>query len=279
MYVSQSTSPSLLRLCLFLDRIAAIAVASQAFSSTIPIPAAFAACSYAMAPPLISAIEQNLIDMRPSPRIEVETILETALSEERIATFLGKKGPSGRRAIGLAPGYTSAGKLTILAMAVESRVLLIQFRAKSKKDSDVVIASRKRLQDQLLSNEDNALFAFDMAMVAAVLYYEARLRVERAFDVQDTCTCKDNRVPLNAVTFALNSTSFRPYSSNIANLFEGDSIWDSSKHAATTALALRAWLSSYLPTIPDMEERYMDAKSINLNDPVKWPDAVSDLPT
>lgn len=67
------------------------------------------------------------------------------------------------------------------------------------------------------------------------------------------------------------------YAANITNTFAGDSLWDSSKPATTTTLALRAWLSCYVPTIPDMEERYRDAKPINLKSTEKWPEPVSDL--
>ncbi|KAJ3537021.1 hypothetical protein NM688_g6751 [Phlebia brevispora] len=205
------------------------------------------------------------------PRIQYETLFETDVTRQHIQDLLGGAPPSKPRAIGLSPGYTPAGNLTVLAVAVETKVLLIQFRSKLKKDTDAVITARELLQKELLSGENNVLFAFDAAVVAANLYYDTHLRVQNAIDIQDGCPCKENRIPTNAVEFALNTTGYSAYRSNITDAFKAN-IYDPSKPATTTAIVLKAWLSGFLPGIADMEERFREVKSINLNNTETWPE-------
>ena len=208
-------------------------------------------------------LDQNLINMRSSPRLQATTILETDLTYESLQDFLG---PSSNipRTIGLSPGYTSAGNLTVLAVAVRTDILVIRFRAKSQKDSNAVVVARQMLQENLLSNDNNVLFSFDMAPLAMALWYNTQLRVNNAVDIQDACTgCKDNRVHANAVEFSLKMTSYEPYRSNISDIFES-MLWDQQKKPTTMSIALRAWLAGFLPMLPEMEETFRDARKINL---------------
>lgn len=222
-----------------------------------------------MAPSVIT-IEQNFINM-PNARLQVETIFETDLSTESITGLLNL-APSVPRAVGLAPGYTPAGLLTVLAIAVNSKVLLVQFRSKSKKDTDPIREARQTIQRELFGSTDNVFFAFNMAILAATLYLDTGLRVEHAVDIQDGCSCKENRVPANAVEFALNTTKHRAYKPNISAAFEED-VWDPARPPTTSLLALKAWLSGFLPGIADMEERFREVAQINLTIE-KWPDVV-----
>ncbi|THG99082.1 hypothetical protein EW026_g3215 [Hermanssonia centrifuga] len=211
-------------------------------------------------------IEQHFLNMR-YPRLEVQTVMETDLTSDSLNAILFGNSKSDApssipRAVGLAPGYTSAGKLTVIAVAVKARVLLIQFRSEIKKGTDVVVAARQLLHDELLCHDGNALFAFDMGPLAMALYLDHGLYVRNAIDVQSACTCKGNRDPANAVEFAIGTTSYKVYRANITDAFSS-SLWDPSKPPSTTSVALKAWLAAWLPEVADMEERLREVKSID----------------
>ena len=232
----------------------------------------------------IRAIDQNLINM-PFPRIQVQTVLETEVTEELLNDLLGQSQTTPRT-VGLAVGYITTRNgptLAVLAIAVHARVLLLRFRSaairtntqmKSKQKPEVV-AAREIIQSKLLANGDNILYAFDLAAVAASLYLYTDLRVENAVDIQDGCKCKDNRVPVKAVEFALNMTGYRPNLGNITKLFDSDE-WDEAKFVTTTSVALKAWLGSFLPTISEMEEILREVKRVDLT-AAAWPDDVSPI--
>ncbi|PSS19948.1 hypothetical protein PHLCEN_2v3121 [Hermanssonia centrifuga] len=211
-------------------------------------------------------IEQHFLNMR-YPRLEVQTVMETDLTSDSLNAILFGNSKSDApssipRAVGLAPGYTSAGKLTVIAVAVKARVLLIQFRSEVKKGTDVVVAARQLLHDELLCHDGNALFAFDMGPLAMALYLDHGLYVRNAIDVQSACTCKGNRDPANAVEFAIGTTSYKVYRANVTDAFSS-SLWDPSKPPSTTSVALKAWLAAWLPEVADMEERLREVQPID----------------
>ena len=60
---------------------------------------------------------------------------------------------------------------------------------------------------------------------------------------------------------------------NIAQAFES-SEWDQNKPATTISIALKAWLSAWIATIGDMEEKLSGVRRVNLVK-INWPDEVS----
>ena len=226
-----------------------------------------------MAPP-IQMIEQNFIDMHHD-RLTVETILESAVTADTISKLLADA--PAPRAIGLAPGYTTAGKLLVLAIAVRSKIVLIHLQTspRSKKQQEAVAAARGVIQRELLAGRDNSLYCFDMAPLAANLFLATRLRVHNAIDVQAACDVKDNRVPGIAIEYAVNLTRYRVNKVNIDRAFSTD-LWDPEKALTTTSVAQRAWVASFLPTIGEMEEKFRAVKPIHL-DAAHWPDEVSNV--
>lgn len=215
-------------------------------------------------PPPVRAFEQNLLNA-PTPRITVETIWETDVTPAKLNTYLNyaQRKP---RPIGLAGAYTAARRLTVLAVAVGSNVLLIRLRNSGKASRDIE-ASRKLLMDELLCRPDNFLHAFDMHILALALYSEAHLLVSNAIDIQSACSCKDsdNRVLVaNAVAFAVASTRYPAiHRANIDATFANE-MWDERK--PPSALAFRAWLAAYLPLVGDMEQRFGEVAKINTSD-------------
>lgn len=192
------------------------------------------------------------------PLITAETVWETELTSERLDALLDG-AHTKPRAVGLAPGYTPAGRLAVLAVAVGQNVLLIRFKSQSKVSAAVVDA-RKLLKEALLCNDANRLHAFDGAPLALSLYADRDLRIAGLVDIQSGCTCKDNRVVANAVEFAMSSTEKPGIArGNIETAF-ANQVYDEAKPAP---VALKAWLAGYLPTVSDMEQRFGDVAKIN----------------
>lgn len=202
----------------------------------------------------VRQFDQNFLNA-PTPRISVESLWETELTSDKLATYLNS-AQRKPRPVGLAGGNTPAGRLTILAVAVGSRVLLIRFRNREKASQ----AARKLLKDELLCSPKNILHAFDMGPLALSLYSDMHLLVTNAVDIQSACSCKENRVVANAVQFAVASTKYSGiHRTNIDTAFGSDA-WDEDK---PSSLALKAWLAAYLPLVGDMEQRFGEAPKIN----------------
>jgi hypothetical protein len=221
--------------------------------------------------PATQRIEQNLLDTRIGP-LEVISILETDLTDEKISSLLVGKPPTdaddvpdvvGPIDIGIAGGYTASGTLSTLAVCVLSTIFLIQFRSKTKATNEAVTASRKLLQDSILCRPDVSLFAFDLAPLALALYYDHGLLLESGVDVQSGCTCEDPRNYVEAIQFATASTQVtKIYHDNIRNAF-ASKVRDVEKPETSRTLALRSWLAGYLPTLGDMKERLGEVPKIN----------------
>ncbi|GJE88613.1 AAA domain-containing protein [Phanerochaete sordida] len=202
----------------------------------------------APSPAAAREFEQNLLNA-PTPRITVETLWETDLTADKLTAHL-ESAQRVPRPVGLAGGYTSAGKLTVLAVAVGSNVLLVRLRNAGKVAN--LDTARTLLKDELLCSAANLLHAFDMHTLALSLYSDARLPIANAIDIQSACTCDSNRVVANAVEFAMTSTKHSGiYRANIDATF-GSEVWDERK---PSPLAFKAWLAGYIPLVGDMELR------------------------
>ncbi|PCH42407.1 nucleoside triphosphate hydrolase protein [Wolfiporia cocos MD-104 SS10] len=208
------------------------------------------------------SIEQNLIDDNLPP-IRMQFMLETALSEDTIQEFLG---PHARYPIkiGLSPAYAESGMLAALAMAIDTRSLVVQFHGKQKAERESVKKARALLQSSILCHDDCILYAFDLGPLGTALFYDHGLHMLRGIDVQSACSNSDapgGNSPLAAIVFALGDKK-QAIKSNVRQAF-ADSSWDAAR---TAPLVLRAWIASYLPTISDMEEKFNAVKPVNTKD-------------
>lgn len=218
--------------------------------------------------PTVRQLQQNLVNTNHAP-LEVTSLLETELDEEKIAHLLGKTidtlASENPFTIGLSGGYTSSGILSTLAVAVGSKVFLIQFRSKTKSSDAAVTEARKLLTDYILCRPQagTTLYAFDLAPLALQLYGDHSLLIENGVDVQSGCACADQRDPVAATKFATTSTKVaKIYSDNIRDAFSSAAL-DQAKPETSRALGLRAWLASFVPTLGDMEERFREVPKIN----------------
>ena len=192
-----------------------------------------------------------------------ETIWDDAVTSEMLAEFL-KDAPTKPRHIGLAAGYVNTGRLMALAVALGSNVRLIRFR--NARESESLSHGRQILQDELLCSPDNLFYAFNMELIALSLYYDQRLRLTGAIDIQSGCTSEEDttRDVAQAVKFAVSSTkSPGIYQTNIDKAFK-EQLWD-EKHSPRI-VTLRAWLAGFLPSVSDMELRFAEVPRMNTLD-------------
>ncbi|KAH9903023.1 P-loop containing nucleoside triphosphate hydrolase protein [Cubamyces lactineus] len=197
-------------------------------------------------------IYQNLIDDDYDPIVVREEVLESKLSKEMFDDLF--KDISPPRFIGLAPIYTDNGTLTRLAVAVKTKVIVIQFHAKGK--GAAAYKGREILSSEVLCNPDVHLLAFGCDKLAIALYHDQNIRIRNAIDVQSVCS--KGRQPLAAIEFAAGDT-IAIMKENIQATFES-STWDSKR---ISALALQAWVAQCLPYLPAMEDRFQAAKRID----------------
>ncbi|KAI0661728.1 P-loop containing nucleoside triphosphate hydrolase protein [Cubamyces menziesii] len=202
--------------------------------------------------PRTRTIYQNLIDDDYDPIVVQEDILESKLTKETFDDLL--KDLPTPRFVGLAPIYTDSGTLTRLAVAVRTKIIVIQFHAKGK--GAAAYKGREILSSEVLCNPDVLLLAFSCDKLAIALYHDQNIRVRNAIDVQSACS--KGRQPLAAIAFAAGD-DITIMKENIQATFES-STWDSKR---VSTLALQAWVAQCLPSFPAMEDRFQAAKRID----------------
>jgi hypothetical protein len=206
-------------------------------------------------------IYQNLIDEDEGPIQTYGPVLESALTPDDLEPFLEK-------AVGLSGVYTKSGKLTLLAIADQSRrVLIIQFhstqsdtRGKNRGPSAngttvAASAGRKLLEDSLLCRATGDIYAFDLAPLALSLYLDHELRITNGVDIQTGCPTKRARDPLTSIKFAWGDPAV-VYDVNIRPVFEQMELDPNDAKRTETNLVQRAWVSQRLSTLRDMEPRF-----------------------
>lgn len=197
------------------------------------------------------------------PQILAQTVWDDEVTSESLAEFL-KDAPTKPRHIGLAAGYTNAGRLTALAVALGPNVRLVRFR--NNRESETLSPGRQALADELFCNPNNLFYAFDMGPIALSLYYDQRLRLTGAIDIQSGCTGEENatRDVSQAVSFAVSSTKSPNISSTNIDAAFKEQPWDEKK--SPRILPLRAWLAGFVPSVSDMELRFAEVPRINTFD-------------
>ena len=204
-------------------------------------------------------LEQNLLDVYHPP-IVVEHVDEVDLTDELLNGYFANS--SEPRSIGMSATYTQKGKIAVLAIALARRVILVVFRATT---SEPVSVARSLLQERILVNEENNLYAFDIAPIALALFADRGLRLANGIDFQSVQGSRPDRDPVAAVKFIVTSSNTRYNAKNIQSIFKvEDTIWDASNRQCETLLALRAWVASYLPTSNGFaEDKFREVKRID----------------
>ncbi|KAI0784598.1 hypothetical protein C8Q75DRAFT_389817 [Abortiporus biennis] len=206
-----------------------------------------------MASKLVFSIDQNFLDIY-TPRINVQYLQENAVTEEILTEFM--QGIPTPRAIGCAPAFTTKGSLTVVALAVKSKALLIELSSNNRRQSNEK-SGRQLIQDLILCNPDCMIYALDLIYIALGLY-DRGMRLHHGVDIQSAVTGRSPRDPAFAIEFAMAAAKVHTQSANIRNAFLAE--WDPESPKSKTYLALRAWIACYLATVADFD--YIDNPAI-----------------
>lgn len=214
--------------------------------------------------PQIRTLYQNFIDTN-SPPIRQQTLLEAKLTEELLDDFLRSAPmfPNPIR-VGLSPAYNEKDQLVAIALATESKALVIQLGLRKDKKGSLP-KGREPLLTKILCNPDCMLYVFGIAQVALSLYLDHDLRILNGVNIESICPeSQDGFVsPLAAVKFAVGD-QWPIHEDNVKAAFQ-DKLWD-PKPAKHTSLALKAWLAAFLPAIPGQEEQFNTVRRVNTKD-------------
>jgi hypothetical protein len=213
-----------------------------------------------------TAIDQTFINEYVR-RLDVQRIHETELTDEILDEFLVDVGQY--RSIGLSPTYLS-GDLSLLAIANKYNVLLVKFYTEKTGRGPPSITvrpcsttARQLLEEKVLFLPHARIVAFDLAPLALLLHKEHRIRLMNGVDIQSCCPVKGRR-PFTSIKFAAGESELFPDNINAA-------FSDMEHSAGQMDVALRAWVSQYIPQLAGMEDRFEKAPKINMTaftDPV-----------
>jgi len=204
---------------------------------------------------------QTLIEKPDNNNIEARIVLEKELKTVDIQWLLGPGDVDSPRSVGISPSYSKSGGLPVLALAHDTRVLVIKFHGtKAYRDGNASgngtpsqppnLGRRNQLENELLCNPLYTLYAFDLAPLALSLRLHLHLHLTDAIDIQSVLKAPDRSI-MNAIRVVI-ADSFEILWSNITNAFERmlyePNNGKDSNHRALSDLVLvqRAWLSGYI---------------------------------
>lgn len=211
-----------------------------------------------MPPPRPVTILQTILD-GPQPSLNTplptHTFQESALGESDLLSVFDHPRP-----LGISPGYSDQGRLLSLAIADDKNCRIVEFwqpplaKAGRNRRSDngrqpisppqEVLDARKTLQEKILCRPGGDIFAFDMGPLAMSLYCDLDLRIANATDVQSAFSAVD-RKPLTAIEKTVGNTA-KIKKDNVRTLFLYP-VYDQEDRNRATDLAMRAWISQFLP--------------------------------
>lgn len=225
-------------------------------------------------------IHQNLVDEDIEP-ISTLTIHESSLTEELLLPFLNESP----RPIGISAAYSEArSQLLVLAIANQTKVLLLEFYSSKPNNakSDAPIKNRDytgrvMLQEKLLCRPIGNIFAFDLHEIVMALYQDHKIRLSNGIDIQSACPTIKDRHPITAIKALTRQQPVEKEDEEPLVTIWEDNIRDVFANMAhdpkrMSELALRAWISQYLPQLEGMEVMFANVKRI---DTLKLAEAVS----
>jgi hypothetical protein len=196
-------------------------------------------------------IQQNLF-MARHPLISVTNCPEEVLTPQQLGNFLQTVTVGGQ--VGLAPVYDAKCRLTKLAMATASQVLLITLSPKSSKKSEKTLV--RLALENMFSNPGVTAYAFKMDYVAAALFLNHGIHLAAGKHLLSV----SSRKQLDGLLAALGERRGVPLvKNNIIDLFRNEE--SSTNEPKTTAL--QAWAAYQAATMPQTCEPVVKLPVIN----------------
>lgn len=204
-------------------------------------------------------------------QIPIYTISDADICSKDILSVFNHSRP-----LGVSPGYLPNGKLVSLAIADDRNCRIVEFQQieassfkrnkSSGKASEKSLEGRTILQNEILCRTTGDIFAFDMAPLTMSLYSDLNMRITQAVDVQSAFPDIRERTPLAIVKDALKDCEGirKINEENIKRLFLKQ-VHDPEDNPRDwiTDLAMRAWLSQFLPTFGDGETTFAEVPRID----------------
>lgn len=233
-----------------------------------------------MAPILTLNVAQNILDgprcsgLLPTTRIPEEHILDSDLLK-----IFAHALP-----LGISPGYSETGRLLALSITDGKHCRIIEFQQPKRENRrqpvnnptwpENIIEGRKQLQDHVLCRAMGDIFAFDMGPLAMSLYCDLGLRITCAVDVQSAFSAI-SRKPLSAIRETLGEDSdsdeslvatekIKINTKNVKSLFLYP-VYDPADRNTVLDLAVRAWVSQFLPGFGNGAGVFDKVKRIDTN--------------
>lgn len=215
---------------------------------------------------------QDILDGREcSSRLPTIKITESDIAKDNLlANF------SGALSLGISPGYSQNGRLRALAITDGKGCCIVEFMEPKQRRPQAdktalpkdVVDGRKYLQDQVLCRNEGHIFAFDMAPLAMSLYCDLDVRIAGAVDIQSAFSAVD-RKPLSAIEESLGANTdidspqrIKINPENVKRLFLHPS-YDPQDRNTMVDLAVRAWVSQFLPGYQNGEETFGKVRKID----------------
>lgn len=216
-------------------------------------------------PPISTfTVAQDILDgPKCSGLLPTERLQEENLADSDLFRIFAHTLP-----LGISPGYSQTGQLLALSITDGRQCRIVEFQVHQPKRENGrrpqadkpmlptnIVEMRKKLQDRILCRPMGDVFAFDMGPLAMSLYCDLGLRISRAVDVQSAFSAVD-RKPISAIREALGQDSddeslspserIKINTENVKNLFLYP-VYDSNDRNTAVDLAVRAWVSQFLP--------------------------------
>lgn len=215
---------------------------------------------------------QDILDGREcSTRLPTFIIPESDIMKDDLLADFAHALP-----LGISPGYSQSGRLLALAITDGKRCCIVEFteprgNRRSQAGKAIlpkgVVDGRKYLQDQILCRNEGDIFAFDMAPLAMSLFCDLGVRIAGAVDIQSAFSAVD-RKPLSAIEESLGTKTdidspqkIKINPENVKRLFLYP-VYDSTRNTMVD-LAVRAWVSQFLPGYQNGEQTFAKVRKID----------------
>ncbi|KAJ7650184.1 hypothetical protein FB45DRAFT_11712 [Roridomyces roridus] len=194
------------------------------------------------------------------PPIRVHPIHESNLTQTLVQQFLDAVPTNG--AVGVAPLYDRFFNLTAIALSAPERVLLVHLNTKAEhprpRKGKNNASGRELLANLILCSERYTKYALFMDLVALSLFFNHRLRISHAVDLQDAV--QDGRGSVAALVSIAGGEAMLN-KANLTRLF----VNDENEGVPIADLALQAWFLGRAASSAKLEMRVKHVVRIHTN--------------
>lgn len=198
------------------------------------------------------------IFIKTYPPIEAIHIRELALTDSFINHYFGTTNMA-TRTLGLSGKYGNKSKLSSLAIATDTHVIVIQLSLDLEKTHKRRQSARRLLQDRILCSTKIRKLAFDVERLATTLFLDHEYRMNNTVDIQSLFpgdTSRESTITLLASLGGKSTLNTAGVQYTFQQVHKDD-------RARNKALTLRAWSACIIASLPRMSALLCHAKPID----------------